>query len=65
MKIAIQGISGSFHHIAAKGYFGADLDIGQWLSFAEIPTTLIVGEAEAGVMAIENSIAGAILPNYA
>ena len=65
MKIAIQGIKGSFHHIVAKAYFGDDIELEECMSFTEIPTLLNSGEADSAVMAIENSIAGAILPNYA
>ena len=65
MKIAIQGIRGSFHHIVANKYFGEDIDLVECMSFTEIPVLLNNGEADSAVMAIENSIAGAILPNYA
>ena len=65
MKVAIQGIKGSFHHIVAKQYFGEDIDLVECMSFTTIPTLLQNGEVDSAVMAIENSIAGAILPNYA
>ena len=65
MKIAIQGIRGSFHHIVAESYFDEGMDLVECLSFSEIPELIVTGKADAGVMAIENSIAGAILPNYA
>lgn len=65
MKIAIQGIKGSFHDIVAKQYFGDDIELLECMSFTDIPALLNSGEADSAVMAIENSIAGAILPNYA
>ena len=65
MKIAIQGIKGSFHDIVAKQYFGDDIQLLECMSFTDIPALLNSGEADSAVMAIENSIAGAILPNYA
>lgn len=65
MKIAIQGIKGSFHHIVAKEYFGSDIDLVECMSFTQIPTLLNNEEVDSALMAIENSIAGAILPNYA
>src|SRR5210317_1315679 len=65
MKIAIQGIKGSFHDIVAKQYFGDDIKLLECMSFTDIPTLLNSGEVDSAVMAIENSIAGAILPNYA
>jgi len=65
MKVAIQGIKGSFHHIVAEQYFGENIDLIECLSFSEMPNLLHEKTAEVVIMAIENSIAGAILPNYA
>lgn len=65
MKIAIQGIKGSFHHIVANEYFGDEIDLVECMSFTEIPTLLNDEAVDSAVMAIENSIAGALLPNYA
>lgn len=63
-KIAIQGIKGSFHHIVAKQYFGDNIVLKECLSFDEMPQLLIDNKVDYLVMAIENTIAGAILPNY-
>ena len=65
MKIAIQGIRGSFHHLVARNYFGPTSDIVECVTFQEIIDKLNQKEAQRGVMALENSIAGSILPNYA
>lgn len=65
MKIAIQGIKGSFHHLVALNYFGPTVDIIECITFQEIINKLSQKEAQRGVMALENSIAGSILPNYA
>ncbi len=65
MKVAIQGIKGSFHHIVAEAYFGKNINLVECMSFSEMPDLLQNKKAEVIVMAIENSIAGAILPNYA
>ena len=65
MKVAIQGIKGSFHEIVAKQFFGNKIELIECMSFTEIPVLLNNNKAESAVMAIENSIAGAILPNYA
>jgi len=65
MKIAIQGIKGSFHDIVAKQFFGNNIELIECMSFTDIPVLLNNNEADSAVMAIENSIAGAILPNYA
>jgi len=65
IKIAIQGIKGSFHHQAAAQFYDADIELVECLSFPEIPEQLEAAKADTAVMAIENSIAGSILPNYA
>ncbi len=65
MKVAIQGIKGSFHDIVARQFFGDNIELIECMSFTEIPVLLKNNEVDSAVMAIENSIAGAILPNYA
>jgi len=64
-KIAIQGIQGSFHHLVANQYFGNKIRLKECLSFTEIPDLINNNEVDGAVMAIENSLAGSILPNYA
>jgi prephenate dehydratase len=65
MKIAIQGIQGCFHQIAANNYFGYNIDVLPCLSFDElIDSVLHQKYCDFGIMAIENSIAGSILQNY-
>ena len=64
-KIAIQGIKGSFHHQVANQYFGEDIELSECLSFVEIPELVNNNSVDGAVMAIENSLAGSILPNYA
>ncbi|MFH6997500.1 prephenate dehydratase [Flavobacterium sp. FlaQc-57] len=64
-KIAIQGIKGSFHHQVVKEYFSENVDIDECLSFEELIDSLLSGKSDQAVMAIENSIAGPIIPNYA
>lgn len=63
--IAIQGVQGSFHHLVAQEYYHQEVEVLECMSFAELTKSLLKGEANEGVMAIENSIAGSILPNYA
>lgn len=63
--IAIQGVKGSFHHIAAQGCFGQDIVLEECLSFDDTVNSLLEHKSDAVVMALENSIAGSILPNYA
>jgi len=64
-KIAIQGIKGSFHHAVAMLYFHADVDLKECLSFDAVVDAVLSGEVKQAVMALENSIAGSIIPNYA
>lgn len=63
--IAIQGIQGSFHHIVANQYFGNEITLKECMSFIEIPELINGKTVDGAVMAIENSLAGSILPNYA
>ncbi|MEO0572454.1 MAG: prephenate dehydratase [Bacteroidota bacterium] len=64
LKVAIQGVKGSNHHQVAKEYFGNSIDLVECLSFDSLVDRLMEGVADMGVMAIENSIAGSIIPNY-
>lgn len=63
--IGIQGIAGSFHHAVAQSFFGEDVPVTCCDSFPVLTKQLINNTCSHAVMAIENSIAGAILPNYA
>ncbi len=65
LRIAIQGIKGSNHYQVAKDYFGEDIDLVECMSFDNMVDQLLQKTADQGVMAIENSIAGSIIPNYA
>lgn len=60
MKIAIQGTHGSFHEAAAREWFGQDIELVYCESFAEVFEVLSKKEADQGIVAIENSIYGAI-----
>ena len=64
-KIGIQGIKGSFHHLVAMDYYHKDVEVLEHGSFHELAQKLSGKESDEAVMAIENSIAGSILPNYA
>ena len=64
-KISIQGFEGSFHQSAARKFFGEDVEVVCCSTFKELVRTAQNKiESDGGVMAIENSIAGSILPNY-
>ncbi len=64
LKVAIQGIKGSNHHQVAKDFFGDTINLVECLSFDALIEQLINGNAAKAIMAIENSIAGSIIPNY-
>ncbi len=64
-KIAIQGIKGSFHHQVAQEYFYQNVPVNECLSFEALVDSVLQGESQLAIMAIENSIAGSIIPNYA
>ncbi|HEX6225581.1 MAG TPA: prephenate dehydratase [Chryseolinea sp.] len=64
LRVAIQGIATSFHEVAAMTYFGEPVDTVECLTFHQLCERLKDGDADRAVMAIENSIAGSILPNY-
>lgn len=64
LKIAIQGIRGSNHHQVARDFFGEHIDLVECLSFDDLVNQTLSGRADKAVMAIENSIAGSIIPNY-
>lgn len=63
--ISIQGYEGSFHQVAAQQFFGKEVSVIPCATFREvIKKASNKKEASGGMMAIENSIAGSILPNY-
>jgi len=64
MQVAIQGFQGSFHEVAARQYFGAQVGLGYCATFGEVVGQATDGRADAALMAMENSLAGSILPNY-
>ncbi|MUU77835.1 prephenate dehydratase [Winogradskyella endarachnes] len=63
--IAIQGIKGSFHHLVVQNYFSKNSEVVECMSFDNVVDALLEGKTDQVVMAIENSIAGSIIPNYA
>jgi prephenate dehydratase len=64
-RVSIQGYEGSFHQAAAQHFFGKDVEVIPCATFREVVKIAAnPRESTGGVMAIENSIAGSILPNY-
>lgn len=63
-RVAIQGTKASFHEQAAFKFFGKDIQTIECDSFKKTCESMEHDEADFVVMAIENSIAGSLLPNY-
>jgi len=64
-KVSIQGYEGSFHQVAARLFHGKSVEVIPCDTFREVVRVAASKkESDGGVMAIENSIAGSILPNY-
>ena len=64
-RVSIQGYEGSFHQVAARQFFGKEVEVLPCATFREVvKIASSKQESDGGVMAIENSIAGSILPNY-
>lgn len=65
LKIAIQGIESSFHDMAVQKLFpNENIQLVECNSFEKVTESLTNFDADYGVLAIENTIAGSILPNY-
>lgn len=65
MKIAIQGIESSFHDMATRKLFPEkEYQLIKCESFEKVTECIQDQTADFGVLAIENTIAGSILPNY-
>lgn len=66
ISVAIQGGFGSFHEIAARQFFnGTPIRISPCETFEDLFDALAERKVDSGIVAIENSVAGSILPNYA
>ncbi len=64
-KVAIQGIGGCNHYIAAKLFFkGDDIETIDCGTFKELAEHVVKDPSKLGIMAIENTIAGSLLQNY-
>ncbi len=66
IRAAIQGIAGSFHDQAAREYFPErEVELVACEAFEDLFEVVRKGKADVAVMAIENTVAGSLLPNYA
>lgn len=61
---AIQGGLGAFHEIAARKYFSNNVDVIPCETFDNIIEKIEAREVDFGLMAIENTVAGSLIPNY-
>lgn len=63
-KIAIQGERGSNSHIAAQQMLGPEVSLAPCALSAEVVQAVLVGEADAAVLPIENSLHGSVAEHY-
>ena len=64
-KVAIQGIAGCYHDIAARNYYeGEEIEIIPCNTFPDVISTIKKDPSLVGLMAIENTIAGSLLQNH-
>ncbi|RMI03556.1 MAG: hypothetical protein D6681_09700 [Calditrichaeota bacterium] len=64
LTVAIQGERASYHDLAARSYFHRPVQVQECRTFRQVCAAVLEGRADLGVMAIENSLAGSLLPNY-
>jgi prephenate dehydratase len=64
-KVAIQGGHGANHDIAARNFFaGEEIEIIPCRTFPDVFETLRQNPTMYGIVAIENTLAGGLLPNH-
>lgn len=64
IQVAIQGGAGAFHEIAARNHFNANLEVIPCDTFEELINQVSNQNVTYGIMAIENTVAGSLIPNY-
>jgi prephenate dehydratase len=62
--VAFQGEHGAYSEEAARQFFGADVETVPKLAFGDILESIRLGQADHGVLPIENSVAGSINTAY-
>ena len=64
-RVAIQGVAGCFHDIAARQFFrGEEVEVIPCETFKDLFATIRKDNSILGAVAIENTIAGSLLPNH-
>jgi len=64
MKVAFQGIPGAYSEEAIRQYFGPDVDVLPCQTFAQIFEAVERGDADRGMLPVENAIAGSVTRSY-
>ncbi len=64
MHIAIQGITGSFHHQAATQFFAQDIQLVECKNFRQVFDAVTNEDSDYGIVAVENSLHGPLNPVY-
>ncbi|SFF04761.1 prephenate dehydratase [Thermophagus xiamenensis] len=65
IKVAIQGIPGANHEIAARAYFkDQKVEVVPCYTFRDLFKAMHADPELRGIMAIENTLVGSLLPNY-
>lgn len=64
MKVSILGEPYSFHYIAAMQYWNSEVECVSFHDFDSLIAAVQQGNTDGGVIAVENTIAGAIPGNY-
>jgi len=62
--VAFQGELGAYSELASREFFGYDIDVSPTQTFREVFEKVQSGNAEAGMIPIENSLAGSVHENY-
>ena len=63
-RVAIQGEAGSFSHAAVIALYGSDSGVVPCPSFEDLFRAVERGDAERGLVPIENTLAGSVHENY-
>jgi len=64
-KVAIQGVAGAYHDIAARAFFeGEEIKIVACSTFKDVFSAMRKDNSTFGIIAIENTIAGSLLQNH-
>ncbi len=64
VRVVYQGVEGAYSHEATLAYFGEEADAYHVRTWEDAMAAVETGEADYGVIPIENSSAGAVSDNY-